>query len=1392
MLWNRAERPPWLVRIPDRRGNGAAGGGVLVGSQHVVTCAHVIDMVLDRADPEPGFNPVKPDAAVDVEFLFAGTEGDTGPQMSATVVGWVPIAADGSGDVALLELASPVDITPAPLASPPALSGHRFSAHGFPRGEYAARNATGVLQRASGPRGQWVQVRADGSSGWAIERGFSGTPVFDEDEQAVIGIVALRDDHQTGHLLPVSYLRTLWPEVRRNCGWRLDLDPSYGTHWLPRARGTEIEAAISEWFFTGRTAARCFIRDWLDEKTHAGHPILLVTGGPGSGKSALLAHLLIAVDPQLGGAVPTPGPLPSTGAFDAALYLKGRTCNEVVAQLAAAFGVAASGSDDLVSAVVGLPVGESFVVLADAVEEAATFREAKGIATLLRRLAHTGRVRILAGVRSVLTKTSRAQLLYAFGDTAHRIDLEAPEYLHRPDIAEYVVRRLHGGQTAGGLYGDHTPVQLRTLGEAVARKARYNFLIAQLAVGWLTRRGTPLPNLDSPDWEDQLPETIGQAMDAYLDACGPDTDTVRRVLTALAYAQGDGLPRSVIWLRIAEALSYGATHNAADRETVFNSAALYLMERVDGHTGEPTFRLYHDALGQYLRDQCPHHTPQQAITNALLESVPTRDGKRDWAAADAYSRDHLAHHAATTGQLDELLNDAEYLVQATPRSLTPHLYLARSESAQVSAAIYRTSVLRHSAATSDIRRRILSVDAARAGASSLQKQLVASIPEDDWVIEWSTGAELTPELHGAWKGHSDEVWTIACTDLDGVPVAVTGGRDRKIRIWDLTNGTLIGQPLTEFLPGDGYHVEAIACTHLDGRPVALIANEFEMVHVWDLMSGTRIGEPLYTRIHRVFAIACTHINGAPVAVIGGRGRRVQVWDLASRTVIHDLTGHPHISVLTIACTSLHGKPVAVVGHTDGMIYVWDLTSGSKIGNPPSGGHTSEECAVACSELNGVPVAITGGRGPTIKVWDLASGASLRDLTTHTRWVCSVVCTEVNGAPVAVTAGRDGPVEVWDLASGALIGSFTGHEGTVWAIACTHVNGIPVAVTCDGTRIVRVWELESNQSIRQSRTGHEGIVWAIACTRLDGIPVAVTCDGRRAVHVWDVRSGTLIRSLTEHADPVCAVACTELNGVSAVVTSSVGGTVQAWNLSSGAPIGAPCDVAKWVLTMACTTVDGRLVAVTGSTTRHPLSRPKPDLKKGGSVRVCDLASGTSYPVLGGDFNEGVWAIACTNVNGRSVAVISTNSKDLWVRDLTSDKDLWLRTLDSGFSKSLTGHTGRVHRAVACTNVNGRAIAVTGDDRGIVRLWDLASCTQITEPLTGHRGGVMAAACTYLDGVPIAMTTDVHRSIRMWNLDTGDPAGLITAVGARSIATCPDGRVIVSLGRDLAAFSRRSQV
>ncbi|MFB6988900.1 MULTISPECIES: tetratricopeptide repeat protein [unclassified Streptomyces] len=203
------ERPPWLVSVRRTEGGDPVGAGLLVTPRHVLTCAHVV---------RPGRAPGAPEQPVFVRFQYASAHDP----LPATVVpgGWYPDTGDETGDVAVLELGAPAppEAVPAPLrTTDPGTWDHRFRAYGYPQEH--KRQGVPVRGEIIGHAGsEWLQVEAGPHTGWGLEKGFSGSPVWDVNSQGVIGMLVARDsvtavDRRTAYAIKVEALVRYWPEL---------------------------------------------------------------------------------------------------------------------------------------------------------------------------------------------------------------------------------------------------------------------------------------------------------------------------------------------------------------------------------------------------------------------------------------------------------------------------------------------------------------------------------------------------------------------------------------------------------------------------------------------------------------------------------------------------------------------------------------------------------------------------------------------------------------------------------------------------------------------------------------------------------------------------------------------------------------------------------------------------------------------------------------------------------------------------------------------------------------------------------------------------------------------------------------------------------------------------
>jgi WD40 repeat protein len=248
-------------------------------------------------------------------------------------------------------------------------------------------------------------------------------------------------------------------------------------------------------------------------------------------------------------------------------------------------------------------------------------------------------------------------------------------------------------------------------------------------------------------------------------------------------------------------------------------------------------------------------------------------------------------------------------------------------------------------------------------------------------------------------------------------------------MWDLRPGAPRGE-LLRGRPGDW--VEKIAITELDGTPVAVTGGGIT-VEIWDLRTGEkrRYKESrLRTVLNRlrlsrrswfesrrgISSMAIGEVDGAPLAVTGNNQGTVRVWDLrAGKPRGGPLRGHADW-VSRVAAGLVDGTPVAVTGDTKGMIRVWDLRAGKARGGPLRA-HGGKVTAVAVGQADDTPLAIIGSDDGTVRVWDLRArkprGGPLRG---HDGWVGAIAIGEFDGNPVMVSGDENGTILMRDLNS----------------------------------------------------------------------------------------------------------------------------------------------------------------------------------------------------------------------------------------------------------------------------------------------------------------------------------------------------------------------------------------
>ena len=127
------------------------------------------------------------------------------------------------------------------------------------------------------------------------------------------------------------------------------------------------------------------------------------------------------------------------------------------------------------------------------------------------------------------------------------------------------------------------------------------------------------------------------------------------------------------------------------------------------------------------------------------------------------------------------------------------------------------------------------------------------------------------------------------------------------------------------------------------------------------------------------------------------------------------------------------------------------------------------------------------------------------------------------------------------------------------------------------------------------------------------------------------------------------------------------------------------------------------------------------------------------------------------------------------------------VSSALLATLTGHTRRV-RAVAASSVEGRPAAVTADDDGTVRRWDLLT-GNVTATLAGQSGWINGVGFDSPDPASAVLAAGEDGSVRVWGLKAARAEIMLEghqdSVNAVTSAIVRDRAVVLTASSDETA-------
>ena len=193
-----------LVRIRRTSDCAVVGTAFLIAERIVCTCAHVVAEALEIGQS----NCEQPPQEILLDFPTIPNS-----DASARVIVWSPEQYE---DVAVLELTSepPSETQPAQIVDADCV-GQNFEVWGYPRGNEQGGMARGTISYATPSSSGWIQIEDTKMTGYRIQPGFSGAPVW-VPELGVVGMIVVSEKVEAtkvAYMIPVQRIQQIFPNL---------------------------------------------------------------------------------------------------------------------------------------------------------------------------------------------------------------------------------------------------------------------------------------------------------------------------------------------------------------------------------------------------------------------------------------------------------------------------------------------------------------------------------------------------------------------------------------------------------------------------------------------------------------------------------------------------------------------------------------------------------------------------------------------------------------------------------------------------------------------------------------------------------------------------------------------------------------------------------------------------------------------------------------------------------------------------------------------------------------------------------------------------------------------------------------------------------------------------
>jgi len=561
---------------------------------------------------------------------------------------------------------------------------------------------------------------------------------------------------------------------------------------------------------------------------------------------------------------------------------------------------------------------------------------------------------------------------------------------------------------------------------------------------------------------------------------------------------------------------------------------------------------------------------------------------------------------------------------------------------------------------------------------------IVSASDDNTLKLWDskTGAELA-----TLAGHTDSV--VACAfSRDGGRI-VSASHDNTLKLWDAHTGA-------ELATLAGHTHRVVACAFSPDGSRITSASWDKTLKLWDAHTGTELAT---LAGHTDGVDACAFSPDGSRIVSASGDKTLKLWDAKTGAELATLAGH---TGWVHSCAFSPDGSRIVSASEDETLKLWNAQTGAELATLAGQMHTVAAFAPDGNRI----VSASSSFDYTLKLWDAHTGAELATLTGHTGGVDA--CAFSHDGSRIVSASEDMTVKLWDAKTGAELATLAGHTNSVWACAFSPGGSRIVSASRDGT--LKLWDAQIAAELAPL-AGHAH--WVRACTfSPDGSWIVSASDD--TLKLWDANTGAELATLAGHEDSMWACAFSPDGG--RIVSASYK-ILKLWDAHTGAELATLAGHAGSVTACAFSPDGSRIVSASDDT-----------------LKLWDANTGAELATLAGH-ESCVVACAFSPDGSRIVSVSSDDTLKLW--DAQTEAEL----------ATLAGNTDWVKKC-AFSPDGGRIVLAFEDTT--LKVWDVETGAELAN-LVGHTGSLEACAFSS-DGSRIVSASE-DKTLKLWDAHRG---------------------------------------